>query len=438
VELQGAIAVHAVESRLLVALVMSVMLTTVIADRADSHPRQRDMLFILLDDTRSDGFANMDTLASDGIRFTEAYATNPQCGPARATLLTGHLRALEVNGTLAFDESDTVATRLQAAGYRTAMFGKYMNGYTGTYLPPGWDRWLAIGEEALYFGGTFFDENLETVTLPKDVHEVDYLFEEVVDFLEPAGSSQPKFIWWAPFTNHNEGLVGFPRPTARHEGTLDDLPPYEPTNLNVLPTNPPEWLTKLARTNASSEKRRQAALESTLVVEETIRALRILYPDLVIILTSDNGSAWGEHGMHAQLKSCPYLQCTAVPLVFWGPHLRPGVRTIPVIHEDITRTLLSLGRASTRGWEGISLMRWLRGRKRPINRVIQFHHGGSLVSTAIPVWDAWLSTRTQKIDVRYASGECERYDRIADPYELNNLASEDCSHERRVRRRRRR
>jgi len=42
------------------------------------------------------------------------------------------------------NEADNVATRLQAAGYRTGLFGKYLNGYDNTtYRPPGWDRWFA-------------------------------------------------------------------------------------------------------------------------------------------------------------------------------------------------------------------------------------------------------------------------------------------------------
>ncbi len=78
---------------------------------------------------------NIDALAKAGIRFTDAYVTGPHCSPTRAGVLTGRYQQRfghEVNmgadagpdGGLSLAET-TMADRLRAAGYRTALFGKW-------------------------------------------------------------------------------------------------------------------------------------------------------------------------------------------------------------------------------------------------------------------------------------------------------------------------
>src|SRR3546814_10150995 len=81
------------------------------------------------------------------------------CCPSRATLLRGqysHNHRIQGNGlptggalkfrALGHDKS-TIATWLQAAGYRTGLIGKYMNEYDPAegYVPPGWDEWYGTG-----------------------------------------------------------------------------------------------------------------------------------------------------------------------------------------------------------------------------------------------------------------------------------------------------
>ncbi len=76
---------------------------------------------------------NIDRLASGGIRFTDAYVTGPYCSPTRAGLLTGryqqrfgHEFNVGVAGQFGLPLSEaTLADRLKAGGYRTALFGKW-------------------------------------------------------------------------------------------------------------------------------------------------------------------------------------------------------------------------------------------------------------------------------------------------------------------------
>ena len=126
------------------------------ADRAEPTGPP-NIVLILTDDQRWDTLWAMPTVTSEladrGITFVNGYVSNPLCCPSRASILTGqysHSNGVYTNhgqeplgGFRAFDDGSTVATWLDDAGYRTAMLGKYLNGYAGSYVPPGWDRWFA-------------------------------------------------------------------------------------------------------------------------------------------------------------------------------------------------------------------------------------------------------------------------------------------------------
>lgn len=89
---------------------------------------------------------NIDALARAGVRFTDAYVSAPVCSPTRAGLLTGRYQERfghEFNiGMVARDsdfglavEERTIADRLKAAGYRTALFGKWHLGFAPQFHP---------------------------------------------------------------------------------------------------------------------------------------------------------------------------------------------------------------------------------------------------------------------------------------------------------------
>ena len=135
-----------------------------------SAPREAQVLtakpnivFVLTDDMRKGDLKYMpktrSVLGDKGMSFGSAFVSNALCCPSRATIMRGQYahntgvwtnlvhtpdggwNAYRTNG----NERDNVATRLDAAGYRTALIGRYLNGYWDdtTYVPPGWDRWFA-------------------------------------------------------------------------------------------------------------------------------------------------------------------------------------------------------------------------------------------------------------------------------------------------------
>ena len=95
---------------------------------------------------------HLDRLASEGVRLTQAYSASPVCTPTRCAFVTGRYPARTPVGLeepLAWKrqlveqkrdpglppEYPTVASLLKAAGYRTALVGKWHLGYLPTYSP---------------------------------------------------------------------------------------------------------------------------------------------------------------------------------------------------------------------------------------------------------------------------------------------------------------
>src|SRR5919197_894183 len=123
---------------------------------ASSRP---NIVLILTDDQRWNSLwamlAVQGNLVDRGVTFTNGFVVNSLCCPSRASILTGryshstgvYTEASPGGGFDRFRDSSTLATWLHAAGYRTALFGKYLNGYRGTYVPPGWDRWFAFQQQ---------------------------------------------------------------------------------------------------------------------------------------------------------------------------------------------------------------------------------------------------------------------------------------------------
>src|SRR5918998_3492800 len=115
---------------------------------AQTTPAKPNFVFIYTDDMRKDDLAYMpktrNLIGSQGMTFNNAYVPLASCCPSRASVLRGqyvHNHQLwysNINSPIGGyqgwvtpgHESDNLATRLQADGYSTGLFGKYMNGYS--------------------------------------------------------------------------------------------------------------------------------------------------------------------------------------------------------------------------------------------------------------------------------------------------------------------
>ena len=145
---------------------------------------------------------NIDQLADDGIRFTQAYASSPVCAPARNSLLTGmHTGHTEIRGNSVMEvtgASNSVATYLKNAGYDTAVIGKWGLGEAGTAGDPhehGFDYYFAYMNHTDahdYYNGKIWRNDVEVPRNGEYSH--DLFTDDALTYIENHTTS-PFFLY---------------------------------------------------------------------------------------------------------------------------------------------------------------------------------------------------------------------------------------------------
>jgi arylsulfatase A-like enzyme len=144
-------------------IALAALVVAPLASRGADAPARPNIVFIFADDHAWQAISayndsrklidtpNLDRIAKDGMRFDRCLTTNSLCGPSRAAVLTGkysHANGFYNNTNSKFDGSQvTFPKLLQAAGYQTAIFGKW-------HLisnPTGFDEWHILPGQGVYY-----------------------------------------------------------------------------------------------------------------------------------------------------------------------------------------------------------------------------------------------------------------------------------------------
>jgi arylsulfatase A-like enzyme len=151
---------------------------------------------------------SLDKMAAEGIRFTDYYTGSPLCSPSRACLMTGfHQGHAYIRGNAPYTplrlEDVTIAEVLQAAGYTTALIGKWAlgaNDDTGTPILQGFDYsfgYMRNLDAHTYYPGHLWRNGVK-VDLPKGTYSHDLFTEEALDFIRKT-QDRPFFLY-LPYT----------------------------------------------------------------------------------------------------------------------------------------------------------------------------------------------------------------------------------------------
>lgn len=343
---------------------------------ASQSDRKPNIVVILTDDQDAlpDSIAAMpkmqELIAQQGMSFSDFFVPLSLCCPARATLLLGqysHNNHILYNtppegGFQNFVklglENSTLATALDAAGYETALMGKYLNGYPDpdnpTHIPPGWDQWIVPVTDSAYASYSYkLNENGQIVSYgaEPDDHITTVLAKKAIDFISTTSANSPEvpfFLELAVYAPHSPAV-----PPPRYTALFADAKAPRPASFNESDMrDKPAFMQKLPliedKTAQAMDEFRRKQLQSLAGVDDAIADLVKTLDEAgqldntYIFFLSDNGLHMGQHRFTTG-KGSPYDEDIRVPLMVRGPGVPAGV----VRHElaslvDIAPTLAEL------------------------------------------------------------------------------------------------
>ncbi|HEX5687420.1 MAG TPA: sulfatase [Ideonella sp.] len=354
-----------------------------------------NIVFILADDLDAAAAAQMPLVKSlitdRGTTFLHHYVSLSLCCPSRSSTLRGQFshnttifkNDLPDGGFGAFYakglEASTAATWLTDAGYRTALIGKYMNGYpedgpSSSYIPPGWTEWMSPIAGTPYKGFNYtMNHNGTPVSFGNA--EADYLTDVIsnaaADFIRRSVDQfpdKPFFLFLAPYAPHAPAI-----PAPRHEHMFKNLKaPRGPSFNEKDVSDKPSWVqaqpmltsTQIEDMDKLYRKRRQSLLAVDEMLANVLNTLQAKgeLDNTYIFFTSDNGFHQGQHRLDSG-KMTAFEEDLLIPLSVRGPGVPVG-QTINAItaNVDYASTFAEIAGASAPAFiDGRSLLPFLKG-----------------------------------------------------------------------------
>jgi arylsulfatase A-like enzyme len=446
------------------ALLAATLLAALAAPAAPAMARP-NILLILCDDLRSDALScaghphlntpNIDRLATEGVRFKNAFCTTSLCSPSRASIFSGlyaHAHKVRDNFTEFPTNLFNFPSALQAAGYHTAYIGKWHMGEDNDERRPGFDYWISHKGQGKYYGTEFNINGRREVRPGYYTHEVTRFALEFLGQPRPAG--QP----WLLIVGH-KAPHSFYIPEPRYSNAFDRVRIEYPDTAFQLDGKPAwikdrlytwhgiygplfEWRKKFPddRPEAVADFAAMTRAYWSVIrsVDDSVGELRAALESggrldrTVVLFMGDNGLLNGEHGMVD--KRTMHEPSIRIPVLARYPALTPtnAPRVIDamVLTEDIAPSVLELcGLRPPKGLHGSSWVRLAQKGDRSWRRSILYEYNYEKQFPYTPNvrgirTDDWKYVHYPPGDGTPDSHLAELYNLKNDPEERHNLIND--------------
>lgn len=420
-----------------------------------------NILFIMSDDHAAHAISaygsvinrtpQIDRIAYEGMRLDNCFCTNSICTPSRATILKGlysHKNGVETLDD-AFDSSQPhVAKYLQAAGYQTAIIGKWHLGHSEGHDPTGFDYWNVLPEQ-----GEYYDPDMIEMGEHKryEGYVTEIITDLCLDWLRKRDPSRPFFLMchhkaphrpWDPAPQYADLYedVEIPEPPTFNDDYSHRSRAAAAATMRIdrdlnerdLKGTPPAGLSETELKKWKYQRYIKDYLRCVKSIDDSVGRLLDyldeagLSENTVVIYTSDQGFFLGDHGWYD--KRFFYEESLRMPfLIRYPQEIQPGTHSDHIVlNTDFAPLFLDYARLPVPEFmQGRSFRPVLRGEETPNWRRSMYYRYFMHLAHHNVYAHYGVRTHRYKLIYYYENEpdppEWELFDLEKDPHELRNV-----------------